>query len=223
MGATKIGRDLSWYPLNLHGATALVNGFTDALIDQINESENLDYELLNINWDFLLQGLAEEQYPAALTTLQPNPKTLDLYHFSKPFLLLGPVLITSKNSSIRSLNDLEERIVGISPYDTSIFIAQKIPNVVIRLFDEMPIALEQLSEGNIDGVLLATLPAHKYLESQPFKELQIVTAPLNEQGLRLIVLKGQNSMLVKEFNAGLTHTKSKSFFKTIKKEFSLPL
>ncbi len=57
-----------------------------------------------------------------------------------------------------SLNQMKGKIIGMSQFDESVLIAQQYP-VIIKLYQEMPAALEDLVQGRIDGLLMTALDA----------------------------------------------------------------
>ncbi len=175
---TLIGRDPNWYPENLGGKTDEINGFTNALIDNIG---NNNIQIVDVDSISLLQGLDDNEYPAILSSLPPTEKNQDQYLFSNPFLLIGPVLVVPYASKISSLDEMEEKIIGVSPYDGSVLIVQKYPTLIIKQYEVMPTALEDLASGEIDAVVLNTLKANALIPNLYPDTLRIASYPLNKK------------------------------------------
>ena len=216
---TLIGRDPSWYPENLGTKTDEINGFTNALIGNIGNNKIQIIDIDSIN---LLQGLDDQEYPAILSSLPPTEENQDRYLFSNPYLLIGPVLVVPFNSKATSLDDFEEKIVGVSPYDDSILIAQKNPTLIIKEYEAMPTALEDLATGEIDAVLLNTLKANALIPNLYPETLRIVSYPLNKKGLRLIALRGENEDLISHFNTKLSELRESGEYTKLRKQFGIP-
>jgi polar amino acid transport system substrate-binding protein len=202
-GPYTIGRDLSWFPLQIGMRGPNLNAFTNALTKAIARVEKVPLQIVNTSWVQLFQSLEEGRVAGVFTSIAPNAITLDKYTFSDPFLPLGPVLILPYDSENSSLEDLEGKIVSVYQFDDSVLIAQRYPSILIRLYQNKPTVLESLNNGEIDGVLMPILDAQSLVPSLYPSQLKIATPPLNNKALRLITLKDSNQALIKHFNQGL--------------------
>lgn len=222
LGKYSIGRDPSWFPLQLDQQFfPNITAFTTVLVQKISKVEEVPLTVIDLSWAQLFQSLEEEEVAGIFTSLPPTPITTDKYTFSDPFLWLGPVLVVKKGAPVTSLLDLEGKIVGVNQFSESVLIVQEYPSILIKLYENMPTALEDLVEGKIDGVLLETLEAHALIPNLYPDSLKIVTAPLNDKGLRLITLKGKNEALIRHFNAGLKKLRHSSNYADIRETYGL--
>jgi len=216
-----IGRDPTWFPLDFKLQTANINAFTNSLVDSISHVEHYPMRIFDANWISLYQDLEEEKYAAVFTSLPMNRENQDRYTFSDPFLLIGPVLVVPENSSATSLKDFGDKNVGINQFDDTILIVQKYPTTYIKLYQNMPIALEDLAAGRIDAVLINTLEAHALVPNLYPGTLKIVSDPLTDKGLRMITLKGENEKLIKHFNAGLKKLQTSGQYQELREKFTV--
>jgi polar amino acid transport system substrate-binding protein len=67
-------------------------------------------------------------------------------------------------------------------------------------------ALHALSENKLDAVIVDQLLTYLYFGALYPDQLQVVTQPLTNEGLRLMTFK-KDAELVKKFNAGLQNLK----------------
>lgn len=217
-----IGRDPTWFPLQLDQLALNVTAFSTALTQDIARTAKVPIDIINIDWYQLLEGLQKKTYDGIFSSLDPNDITRGQYDFSEPFLSLGPVLVVRSTSSATSLNDLRGGIVGVNQFDNSVLIVQKNPTIIIRPYERMAMALTDLVDGALDGVVLSTLEAHILVPTQFSQSLKIVTPPLSDQGLRLLTLKGQNELLIERFNKGLAKARKKGVYDELMQHFGLP-
>jgi polar amino acid transport system substrate-binding protein len=220
-GAYSIGRDQSWFPLQIAWRAPNLNAFTNALVQEIAKKEDVPLQIINISWEQLFQLLEEKEVGGIFTSLSPNVITQAKYTFSDPFLLLGPVLIVPFDSQATSLLDLAGKIVAVNQFDESILIAQRYPSIMIELYENMPAVLEKLNGGQIDGVLMPVLEAQALVPHLYPSRLKIVTAPLSNKALRLITLKGANKALMKHFNQGLEWLLSSGKYAALRETYQL--
>lgn len=216
-----VGRDPTWYPYDFQEKTGDVNGYINQLISDIAKKEDLKITIINKDPLSLLQGLQTNEYDSAVSIVLMTDENKGMYHFSKPLLNLGQVLVVGKNSNATSLEQLAGKIVGISPFDDSVFIVQKIPSILMRPFQSLPIALKALAKGEIDGVLLPALGAHGLIESEFSNTLKIVTDPLSHRGIHLIVLQKKHDALVDSINQALARFEKNGYLKNLQKQFRI--
>ncbi len=216
-----IGRDQTWFPLNLGQKTANITAFSTALIQAIAKQEKQPIEIYNVSWDQLFPGLSEQRYAGVLSSLSPNSTNRETFTFSDPFLLLGPVLVVPQKSDALSLEEMTGTLVGTSQYDDSVLILQKYPTIIVELYSNLITALDDVARGKIDAVLVPSLDAHSLVPHLYPGVLKIATAPLNNKALRLITIKGENEKLMMHFNKGLHKLYSKNRYQALLEKFSV--
>ncbi len=220
-GPYSVGRDQTWFPLNLGQKTANITAFSTALLQEIGKEENVPVTIMNVSWDQLFQGLSEERYAGVLSSLPPNIVNNDKFSFSDPFLFLGPVLVVPQKSEVHSLTDMNGKLVGTSQYDDSVLILQKNSTIMIQLYSNLTSALDDVARGKIDGVLIPNLEAQTIVPRLYSGILKIATPPLNQKGLRLITIKGENEKLMTHFNKGLRKLRSKNRYNALSEKFAV--
>lgn len=213
----RIGRDPVWSPLDLGSDTYNVTAFTDALMREVGKIENVQVQMIDTSSVVLFSDLCRGNFDAVITTAAPN----DRFDFSSPLILLGPVLVVREDSDIKSLSDLKNKKVGVNAYDNSEAIASQVSSILIQLYDNMPIALDDLAKGRLEGVLIATMQAHALIPHQYAGQLRIATPPLNDDGIRLVTLKKKGKPLVTLFNRGVKKVKKKGLYKYLRLEYGV--
>lgn len=220
-GPYAIGRDETWYPLQLGTQGENLTAFSTAVVQEIAKSEQIPLQLLNISWGQLLDALNKGEVGGVLTSLKPDTVSTHEYVFSNPLISLGPVLIVPKTSEATKLEDMNDKIVGVYQFDQSVLLVQQYPAIVIKSYQNKPSALEELVEGKIDGVLMSILDAQALVPYIFPDQLKIVTPPLDDAGIRLITLKDRHSSLTKYFNRGLKKMHTSGSYDTLRLNYQL--
>ena len=216
-----IGRDSSWFPLQLDSKATSLTAFTDALVQEIGHLEHIPLHIVNIDWIQLFQHLDEGTVGSIFTSLTPNLLSEKKYTFSEPVIPLGPVLIVPADSEATSLADLAGKIVSVYQYDESSLVVQEHPTIVIRLYQNMPSILEDLSKGVIDAVLMPVLDARSLVYHLYPLQLKIITEPLSTKAIRLITLKDENQALLRRFNRGLKKVQENGTYDNLRRLYKL--
>jgi polar amino acid transport system substrate-binding protein len=220
-GGRKVGVDASWYPLNLDQQERNVTAFSTELLGQIGTLEKIPFVKVTVNWDTLMEGLQKNQYEAILTSMPPYIFNEKLFDFSAVYLPLGPVLIVPLNSTIHSLDTLDGKEIAVIAGSTNTVILEKSAGVLIRDYDSIPKALNDVAAGTIDGAMIDILPAAAYCRDLYQGVLKIATPPLTDEGLRLVTKRGTAPDLIKGFNKGLNKLKKNGSYDKLLDRWSL--
>ncbi len=217
-----VGRDATWFPVQFGVYNANINAFLNALVSEINEREHTNIVLVNQDWIHLFENLDDRKTSGAFTSLYPGLENRSRYSFSEPFLLTGPVLVVQENSPYKDITSLKGKIIGVYKFDSSASVAQDIPGAIISAYKHVPVALESLSSGCYDALLVPVIEASSLVESVYKGRLKIISKPLTEEGLRMIALQGENDTLIDSFNSGLVKLRRQGKYDAIKKQYRLP-
>lgn len=220
--AFRIGRDSTWYPLQLLGRERYLQAFTDDLFLAIAKQEDLHFQIAEVGPTQLFSGLDIGNYDAILTAEIPTVLNHEYYVFSDPIYLVGPVLIVPKNSKVTSLEEMEGQTVGLKRGFTTVFNLKHYPSVLFVTYDNMNIALDNLVTNRLDGVILDAMSAYSYADGFYSTKLKVVTSPLTTEGIRLVTLRHPlGEQLIEAFNEGLQKVKKEKIYQQLLKNWNL--
>ena len=164
--------------------------------------------LISFSSQNLFSGLDNEEYDGILTASVPSIEDRAKYLLTDPYFLLGPVLIVRQDSTVKSLDEMENIDVGILRGASVIFDVEKYPSILFVVFDDPVKGLDALIKGTIDGVIIDVLPAYTYAHVFYQNKIKIATPPLTKRGIRLITRRDKRSeKLYSAFNQGLEKLK----------------
>lgn len=211
-----IGIDPSFYPAVLGGQADDVYGFTVDLLQAIAKIEKFNIKIDQSGSEGLFSSLNLDRYDAVLSTLYPLTTQTERYSVSNPYFLTGPVLVVPYSSQLTSLSQFDSKIVGTITNSDAFYIVQKYPYIVIDTFSNSAFLMEALSYNDIDGAVISILQAQAYVQNLYRKVLKIASSPLNNEGLRMVVLKeGENQKLIDRFNSGLKECKRNGIYQNL--------
>lgn len=219
----EIAFDPSWHSFNLPGRETSLTLFTLELVEAIGKEEGISLGIFNQGWSSLMFGLQQGSYNAIPSTMQPYLFYQKMYDFSQPYLLTGPVLVVAVNSSQQSLDQMTGKIVGIIQGSSSALILEKYPGIIQRTYGSIQAALIDTAKGSIDGAIVDILTAEAFTQDLFQGQLKIASAPLTQEGIRLVALHGQADALIDHFNRGLASMKKKGTYSALLKKWNLGL
>lgn len=216
-----IGVDPSWFPLDAANKEPYILAFSHELLQKIAHLKKCEIQRIAFSWDNLLEAVNRRQCQGILSSLQPHVFNLGKYHFSENFLNTGPVLVMREGISKYETEDLNEKEIAVLSQEDEQILAQKYPEVLLRNYDSLQAAFADLSVGTLDGVLIDYLQAFSYVTELYAGKLKIVSSPLSNKGLKLVVSDGENKRLVNLFNEGLKELKQSGEYTALLKKWKL--
>ncbi|MCX6990455.1 MAG: transporter substrate-binding domain-containing protein [Chlamydiae bacterium] len=211
----------SFNSVEVLGREKNIEAFLTDLFSEVSNRAKIRIPLESVNSNTLFDGLQKMQYQAVVSGMPPYNFTESTYSFSSVFLQTGPVLIVPTGSSVKSLEKLSSKEVGIISDSMAVSILEKYPGIIIRPYDSIPGMLNDLSEGILEAALVAVLPAEGYCNDLYKTTLKIVTPPLNDAGLRIITMKGSSEGLLQAFDKSLKKMQEDGSFAKLMQKWGL--
>ncbi|MDA3949861.1 MAG: basic amino acid ABC transporter substrate-binding protein [Spirochaeta sp.] len=201
-----VATDATWPPMEFLNTDQEIVGFDIDLMNAIAEAEGFNVEFQNTAWDGIFAGLANGDYDAVISSVTITDERKRTMDFSTPYINAGQVLIVRQDapSDWESLEDLAGESVGAQIGTTGAIEVGNTDGVELRTYDELGLAIEDLSQGRIAGVVADTPIAADYvLQNDNYNDvLQIVGDAFTEEFYGVAVKKGNDEVL-EMVNAGL--------------------
>lgn len=200
-----VASDATWPPMEFVNAQKEIVGYDIDLINAVAEAGGFEVEIRNSSWEGVFAGLETGEYDAAISSITITEERKETLDFSTPYINAGQVLVVPQSTSgVTTLADLVGKTVGAQISTTGAFEVQKVSGVTLATYDEIGLAVADLANGRIAGVVLDTPVAADYvLQNDEYKgKLKIVGEPFTEEFYGVAVKKG-NSEVLDLINKGL--------------------
>lgn len=217
----QIGIDPSFYPAPLGGKEANVYAFSKELLRAISHEEGVFFETVMMSWDNLISGLKGKQYEGMLSPMTPRINLQKTYAFSEMYMHTGPVLVVKQGMKVSSVKHLKGKEISVESMNQEVLLIEKYPGVNVHYYASIPEAFEEIVMEQIDGILIDYLQATGYIRNLYYEKVKIATPPLNDAGLRLITMEGENKELVDVFNRGLDKLRENGTYEKLLKKWEL--
>lgn len=217
-GKIIIATDATWPPMEFVNQSKDIVGFDIDLMNLAAKEGGFEVEFVNTAWDGIFAGLANEQYDAVMSSVTITEERKDTMDFSVPYINAGQVLIVQQSTSgVTVLADLKGKAVGAQIGTTGGMEVDKVAGVELKSYDELGLAIEDLVNGRIAGVVADTPIAADYvLQNDNYKgKLKIVGEPFTDELYGVAVKKG-NSKVLDIINAGLKKVMDKGLDEDVK-------
>lgn len=194
------GSDATFPPMEfVDSATKNVVGFDVDMINAIGKISGFTANVKSTAWDGIFAGLAAGDYDGVLSSVTITDERKAAMDFSTPYLNAGQVIIVPKATmNVSAPSDLAGLTVGVQISTTGDIAVAKIPGVKEKkTYDDIGLAVEDLSIGRLDAVVVDSPTAAGYvLQNDKYKaRLKIVGVPFTEEYYGVAVKKGDGQLL----------------------------
>ena len=156
-----------------------------------------------------------------LSSVQPHPFNERQFHFSRLFLKTGPVLIVKKQVQKEVIEKMMRKEIAVDSRIHEALLIEHYPEAIVRFYDIIPEALNEVVSDRIDGAIVNYIPAISFVQDLYKKELKIASLPLDNTGLRMVALKDKQRELMKIFNEGLDTLKREGVYEKLALKWGL--
>jgi polar amino acid transport system substrate-binding protein len=193
-----VASDCTWPPMEFLNADKEIIGYDIDLMNAIAEKGGFQVEIRNTAWDGIFAGLANKDYDAVISSVTITDERKETMDFSMPYINAGQVLIVQQaTQGITTLADMKGKSAGAQIGTTGAIEVQNTPGVTLRTYDELGLAIEDLVNGRLDGVVADTpIAANFVLQNDAYKgKLKIVGEPFTDEYYGIAVKKGNTEVL----------------------------
>ena len=195
-----IAADATWPPMEFIDANKQLVGYSIDYMNAAAEAGGYEATLINAAWDGIFAGLINKQYDAicsSVTITEERKKTMD---FSIPYFTVRQAVIVPKDSPVKSLEDLKGKRAGSQISTTGTFAINRAGGIQSVPYDEVGLAVEDLSVGRLDAVVCDDAVAANFImENERYKEKlkigAVLSNPEDEEYYGVAVRKGDTELL----------------------------
>ena len=149
-----VAHDATWPPMEfISKETKQVIGYSVDYMDAVAKEAGFKAVHKNVAWDGIFAGLENGNYNVIASSVTITEERSKQYDFSIPYYTVRQAVVTSKDSNAATLDDLKGKTLGGQLGTTGYFAIKNIPDANAKSYDEIGLAMEDLFNGRIDGVV----------------------------------------------------------------------
>ena len=154
--------DATYPPMEMVDANKNIVGFGPDVVMAIGKAAGFNPILKNTAWDGIFAGLAGGKYDAIASSVSITEERKNTMDFTDPYFEVKQGVITAKDAGIKSLADLDGKIIASQIGTTGYFVCKKIEGATAKSYDEIGLAVEDLYNGRLDAVIADDTVASNY-------------------------------------------------------------
>ncbi len=216
-----VASDCNWPPMEFLGDNKKPVGFSVDLLGEMSKELGVTFDIRNVAWDGIFSGVAAGKYDMVSSSVTVTEERKKVYLFSDSYYDVTQAVVMPKDKSIASLKDLKGKKIGGQIGTTGIFVMDKAKTgAVVKEYEDVGLAMEDLRNGRLDGVICDSNVATYYAnKKEGFENRFHVAFKTKEVEYLAFCLQKGNEDLVKLLNEGLAKVRASGKYDELVKKW----
>ena len=212
-GTLRMGTNATFPPYEFVGDDGNVQGIDADIAAAIADKLGMKLEITDMEFDSLIPALQSDTIDVALAGITVTPDRQENVDFSDSYAKGVQVIIVKDGSDIASPDDLEGKSIGVQTGTTGdIYCTDDYGQENVKQFNNGPLAVAALVNGQIDCVVIDQEPAKNYVAAN--SGLKILDTAYADEDYAIAIKKG-NTELLDKVNGALKELKDDGTLQSI--------
>ena len=189
-------------------------GFDIDLMNAIGEKAGKTIEFSSLPFDSLIAALQGGSINAAISGMTITPERQEAVDFSDPYFEAGlAIAVAASNTDVKTVDDLKGKKIAVQLGTTGASTANSIEGAQVTTFESAPLALTELSNGNVDAVINDAPATKEAIDGGNIPDVKIVGEVLTDESYGIALPKGSED--VAAVNSAIAELKADGTYDTI--------
>ena len=195
-GTLRMGTNATFPPYEFVGDDGNVQGIDADIAAAIADKLGMKLEITDMEFDSLIPALQSDTIDVALAGMTVTPDRQENVDFSDSYAKGVQVIIVKDGSDIASPDDLEGKSIGVQTGTTGdIYFTDDYGQEHVKQFNNGPLAVAALVNGQVDCVVIDQEPAKNYVAAN--SGLKILDTAYADEDYAIAIKKGNTELLDK--------------------------
>ncbi len=196
-----VASEASFPPMEYIDDSGTIIGFDIDLIKAVAKEAGLEVEIQNVAWDGIFGALQSGNADLIASSVTITDDRKARFAFTRPYLKAGQVLLVraADKDKYPDLKALSDKAVGVQMGTTGAEFMQKQGGSEVKQYNTAGLAIIDLANGNLEGVLIDKPVADYYATQKPefAQKLHLAGAPHTEEQFGFVLRKDDKELLAK--------------------------
>jgi len=220
-----VGIDGQYQPFSYIDSNGTAQGFDVDSMRWIAEKEGLDVTFQATAWDGIIPALQANKIDLIYAGMTITPERAAQVNFSMPYWEVNQ-LVVARNDAAVTLDDVKagKATIGTQSgctaaiwFDENLFAPGKMPQGNLKLYDNTPLAVDDLVAGRVDAVMYDDLVLKDIIQGKPVKKIGNIETQ-EEFG---IAVRKSDPELLATLNDGLARLKADPYWQELIKKYNM--
>ena len=178
----RIAMSGQYSPFSFANEQNQIVGFDASISEALAERLGVKVKIITTPFDGIIAGLLAKKYDAIIASMTITPERQRAVDFVGPYYHAGRTIVVKDDSSITSLDDLKDVVVGVTLGDAHDKWARARGNLKVRAYKGLPEMLVDLDAGRIDAIVMDSVPVLVAVK-ETGQKVRIITPPQSDGGI----------------------------------------
>ncbi len=202
-GTLVMATNAEFEPYEYHDGGEIV-GIDVDIAKAIAESLGMELKIEDMAFDSIIMAVNSGKADVGIAGMTVTEDRLENVNFSDPYATSSQVIIVTEDSEIGSSDDLSGKKIGVQLGTTGDILADDIEGAEVERYNKGFEAVQALSQGKIDAVIIDRQPAEVFVEQS--EGLKILDEAFAEEEYAIAIAK-DNTELLDKVNTALGELK----------------
>ena len=211
-----VGMELAYPPFETTDTRGNPTGVSVDLARALGVHLGREIEIQNFPFDGLIPALKTGKIDLIISSMTATTERAQSIDFSEPYLKTGLCLLVGKNSSVNSMEELEQpgKTVAVKLGTTGhTFAMQRIQQAKVLVLDKEDACVLEVVQGKADAFIYDQMSTFKHWQRNP-ETTRPILRPFQEESWAIGIRKG-NTDLVQQVNGFLRDFRAKGGFEEL--------
>ncbi|GKW45180.1 ABC transporter substrate-binding protein [Planococcus sp. NCCP-2050] len=218
----KMGTSAEFPPFESRNVDGEIVGFDIDLANHIADELGYKLEITDMKFDGLIGALQNDRVDMVIAGMSATEQRKENVDFSTEYNHSGEMFLTPKGSDVKSLEDLEGKVVGvqlgtIQEEGANSIIEDEGINFELKALDDSGALIQEILSGRIDAAYMDKAVAKGYIEAQDLDAFDDPTTA--SPGMAVAFPKGGD--LVEDVNAVLAEMEESGKIDELKEKWEI--
>ena len=204
-GVLRMGTNATFPPYEYVDENNNVAGIDADIAAAIADKLGMELEITDMAFDSLIPALQSDTIDIVLAGMTVDPERAESVNFTESYATGVQVIIVPEGSDIASPDDLEGKNIGVQTGTTGdLYCTDSYGQEFVKQFDNGPLAVAALLNGQVDSVVIDNEPAKNYVAAN--EGLKILDTAYANEDYAAAIAK-DNTELFDKVNAAIKELK----------------
>jgi len=221
----RVGIDAAYQPFSMVGPDGKATGFDVDSMKWIAKNQGFEVEFLPIAWDGIIPALLAGKIDLVYAGMTITEERKEKVNFSKPYWTVNQMVVVKEGSPI-TLDQVKNGSVVIGTQrgctaaiwiDENLVNQSLMPAQNLKLYDNTPLAVDDLVSGRIDAVMYDSTVMNDIIAGKPVAKIGMVET--NEDFG--IAVRKEDTELLEKLNSGLEKLMASPDWEALKQKYKM--
>ena len=193
----RVGMELAYPPFEMTDEKGEPKGVSVDLARELGKFLGKEVQIQNTAFDGLIPALKTGRIDLIISSMTATPERAQSIDFSEPYVKTGLCLLVSKNSPVRSIQDLDQpgKIIAVKQGTTGqTYAVNSIKTAKVLVLDMETAGVLEVVQGKADGFIYDQMSTYSNWKRNP-ETTRPILKPFKEESWAVGLRKGDTELL----------------------------